>query len=169
MRKWSTQVSTVVVNVGRELSLLKMAINMANADYPSFFSWNELEPRYQQRAAGSLELANTETEDEFVPTANLGSFPGQVWRIGLPTDRSCDRDPVSWRARVDSGCYQFDRLTTLGTKEVNHFTPPPASPFFLLLGSSFLHLLHLQHQSSRILYAVWRLSRPSSSSSPIEK
>ena len=38
MRKWSTQVSTVVVNVGRELSLLKMAINMANADYPSFFS-----------------------------------------------------------------------------------------------------------------------------------
>ena len=56
MRKWSTQVSTVVVNVGRELSLLKMAINMANADYPSFFLWNELEPRCQQRAAGSLEL-----------------------------------------------------------------------------------------------------------------
>ena len=57
MRKWSTQVSTVVVNVGRELSLLKMAINMAKADYPSFFLWNELEPRCQQRAAGSLELA----------------------------------------------------------------------------------------------------------------
>ena len=43
MRKWHTQVSTVVANVGRELSLLKMAINMANADYPSFFLWNELE------------------------------------------------------------------------------------------------------------------------------
>ena len=56
MRKWPTQVSTVVANVGRELSLLKMAINMANADYLSFFLWNELEPRCQQRAAGSLEL-----------------------------------------------------------------------------------------------------------------
>ena len=56
MRKWPTQVITVVVNVGRELSLLKMAINMANAGYPSFFLWNELEPRCQQRAAGSLEL-----------------------------------------------------------------------------------------------------------------
>ena len=46
----------MVVNVGRELSLLTMAIDMANADYPSFFLWNELEPRCQQRAAGSLEL-----------------------------------------------------------------------------------------------------------------
>ena len=45
-----------IANVGRELSLLKMAINMANADYLSFFLWNELEPRCQQRAAGSLEL-----------------------------------------------------------------------------------------------------------------
>ena len=52
----STQVSTMVANVGRELSLLKMTIDMANADYPSFFLWNELEPRCQQRAAGSLEL-----------------------------------------------------------------------------------------------------------------
>ena len=60
MRKWSTQASTVVVNVGRELSLLKMAINMANADYPSFFLWNELEPRCQQRAAGSLELIHSQ-------------------------------------------------------------------------------------------------------------
>ena len=59
MRKWPAQVSTVVANVGRELSLLKMAINMANADYPSFFLWNELEPRCQQRAAGSLELHAT--------------------------------------------------------------------------------------------------------------
>ena len=56
MRKWPAQVSTVVANVGRELSLLEMAINMANADYLSFFLWNELEPRCQQRAAGSLEL-----------------------------------------------------------------------------------------------------------------
>ena len=65
MRKWPTQVSTVVTNVGRELSLLKMAINMANADYLSFFLWNELEPRCQQRAAGSLEL----TEQQPLPTA----------------------------------------------------------------------------------------------------
>ena len=50
------QVSTVVANIGRELSLLKMAINMVNADYLSFFLWNEVEPRCQQRAAGSLEL-----------------------------------------------------------------------------------------------------------------
>ena len=56
MRKWPTQVGTVVANIGKELSLLKMTINMANADYPSFFLWNELEPRCQQRAAGSLEL-----------------------------------------------------------------------------------------------------------------
>ena len=57
MRKWPPQVGTVVANVDRELSLLKMAINMANADYPLFFLWNELEPRCQQRAAGSLELS----------------------------------------------------------------------------------------------------------------
>ena len=56
MRKWPTQVGTVVANVGRELLLLKMAIDMANVDYLSFFLWNELEPRCQQRAAGSLEL-----------------------------------------------------------------------------------------------------------------
>ena len=36
MRKWPAQVGMVVANVGRELSLLKMAINMANADYLSF-------------------------------------------------------------------------------------------------------------------------------------
>ena len=56
MRKWPAQVSTVVANVGRELSLLRMAINMANADYLSFFLWNELEPCCQQQAAVSLEL-----------------------------------------------------------------------------------------------------------------
>ena len=56
MQKWPAQVGTVVANVGRELSLLKMAIDMANADYLSFFLWNELEPHCQQRAAGSLEL-----------------------------------------------------------------------------------------------------------------
>ena len=38
MRKWPAQVGTVVANVGRELSLLNMAINMTNADYLSFFS-----------------------------------------------------------------------------------------------------------------------------------
>ena len=56
MRKWPAQVGTVVAKVGRELSLLKMAINMADADYLLFFLWNKLEPRCQQRAAGSLEL-----------------------------------------------------------------------------------------------------------------
>ena len=56
MRKWPAQVGTVVANVDRELSLLKMTIDMTNADYLSFFLWNELEPRCQQRAAGSLEL-----------------------------------------------------------------------------------------------------------------
>ena len=50
------QVGTVVANVGKELSLLKMAINMANAEYFSFFLWNELEPRCLQQTAGSLEL-----------------------------------------------------------------------------------------------------------------
>ena len=46
----------VAAKVGKELSLLKMAINMANADYLSFFLWNELEPRCQQLAVVSLEL-----------------------------------------------------------------------------------------------------------------
>ena len=58
MRKWPAQVGTVVANVGRELSLLKMAINKANADYLLFFLWNELEPRFQQRTAGCLELGS---------------------------------------------------------------------------------------------------------------
>ena len=62
MRKWPTQVGMVVANVGRELSFLKMAINMANADYLLFFLWNELEPRCQQRAAGSLELIKMELQ-----------------------------------------------------------------------------------------------------------
>ena len=35
MRKWPSQVSTLVRNVGRELSLLKMAIDMANPDHRS--------------------------------------------------------------------------------------------------------------------------------------
>ena len=70
MRKWPTQVSTVVANVGRELSLLKMAINMANADYPSFFLWNELEPRCQQRAAGSLELPVDKLGDGWTDAGN---------------------------------------------------------------------------------------------------
>ena len=38
MRKCPAQASTVVGNVGRELSLLKMVINMANADCLSFYS-----------------------------------------------------------------------------------------------------------------------------------
>ena len=45
MRKYPAQVRTMVANVGRELSLLKMAINMGNADYLSFYPRNELEPR----------------------------------------------------------------------------------------------------------------------------
>ena len=53
MRKWTAQVGTMVENVGRELSLLNMAINMANADYLYFFFlWNEL----AKAGSGSLEL-----------------------------------------------------------------------------------------------------------------
>ena len=43
MRKWPAQVGTVVVKVGGELSLLEMAINMANTGYLSFFLQNKLE------------------------------------------------------------------------------------------------------------------------------
>ena len=53
MRKWPVQVGTVVANVGRELSLLRLAVNMSNAEYFTFFLWNELEPRCQQRAPWS--------------------------------------------------------------------------------------------------------------------
>ena len=35
-----------------------MAIDMANADYLSFFLWNELELRCLQWAEGSLELGD---------------------------------------------------------------------------------------------------------------
>ena len=56
MRKWPAQIGTVVANVDKELSLLKIAINMENEDHLLFCLWNELEPRCQQRAAGSLEL-----------------------------------------------------------------------------------------------------------------
>ena len=78
MRKWPALVGTVVANVGRELSLLKMAINMANADYLTFFLWNELEPRCQQRAAGSLELLCT----ALVPCIHLllGQCAGRLWK-----------------------------------------------------------------------------------------
>ena len=54
MRKWPAQVSAVVANIGRELSLLKMAINMANADYLSFFSMDWTGAPLP--TAGSLEL-----------------------------------------------------------------------------------------------------------------
>ena len=55
MRKWPAQVGAVVANVGKELSLLKMAINVANQTTCRFFSM-ELEPRCQRRIVGSLEL-----------------------------------------------------------------------------------------------------------------
>ena len=41
MRKWPAQVGTVVANIGRELSLFEMAINMTNTDYLSFFSMEQ--------------------------------------------------------------------------------------------------------------------------------
>ena len=53
MPKWPAHVGTVVANVGIELSLLKMAISMTNADYLAFFLWTELEPHSQQQVAGS--------------------------------------------------------------------------------------------------------------------
>ena len=64
MWKWPTQVGTVVANVGRELSLLKMAINMANADYLLFFS--------MEQTGASL------------PTAGCG-VPGVMQEIVLAT------------------------------------------------------------------------------------
>ena len=36
MRKWPVQVGTLVANVGRELSLLRMAVDMPNVDYYTF-------------------------------------------------------------------------------------------------------------------------------------
>ena len=41
MRQWPVRVGTVVANVGRELSLLKMAIEMANANSGQWGPWNE--------------------------------------------------------------------------------------------------------------------------------
>ena len=70
MRKWPAQVSTVVANIGRELSLLKMAIDMANADYLSFFLWNELEPRCQQRGPWSYCSGNLSCQIGYYPRAN---------------------------------------------------------------------------------------------------
>ena len=50
MHKWPAQVGTVVANVGRELSLLKMVIDMANADYLLF-----LYPRPTKLEGGILD------------------------------------------------------------------------------------------------------------------
>ena len=113
MRKWPTQVSTVVVNVGRELSLLKMAINMANAGYPSFFLWNELEPRCQQRAAGVPGV-------NLRPAAPMGTkysavqlWYGQKLKIlTIDTDQYCEYkviypffialyEPLKWKCNFD--------------------------------------------------------------------
>ena len=78
MRKRPAQAGTVIANVGRELSLLKMAIDMANADYLSFFLWNELEPRCQQRAAGSLELVEGRRQPISLMTFRIAlKEPGQ--------------------------------------------------------------------------------------------
>ena len=76
----AAQVGTMVANFGRELPLLKMAINMANADNLSFFLWNELEPRCQQRAAGSLELdkAKRKTLVPLLSGSNLTLWSGLV-------------------------------------------------------------------------------------------
>ena len=111
MRKWPTQVSTVVPNVGRELSLLKMAINMANADYPSFFLWNELEPRCQQRAAGSLELVgldkrNNQEHFQDVPfnPLNTGFFPTfseQSMPLGSIAEKRLNRFSWNFQKRMD--------------------------------------------------------------------
>ena len=54
MQKWTAQVGMVVTNVGKELSLLRMAVNTPNADY--YF------PCCQQWAAGSLELDGGKAE-----------------------------------------------------------------------------------------------------------
>ena len=90
MCKWPAQVGTVVANVGRELSLLKMAINKANADYLLFFLWNELEPRFQQRAAGSLGPPGPENAKRLT---SIQVSTTAIWRptfrerITVPTNR----------------------------------------------------------------------------------
>ena len=88
MRKWPLQVGTVVANVGRELLLLKMVIKMANADYLSFFLWNELEPRCQQRAAGSLELLAPRTHHLLRGSPRGDNSPHLVWRITMDLELS---------------------------------------------------------------------------------
>ena len=98
MRKWPTQVSAVVANVGRELSLLKMAINKENADYPSFVLWNELEPRCQQRVAGSLEL----TVDHSNVKQRLG-YSGRTRSLSMHfTVRQVSSSQTWWRHQMET-------------------------------------------------------------------
>ena len=52
-RRTHRQTQATTIPEGQNWPRVKMTINMANADY--LFLWNELEPRCQQRAAGSLE------------------------------------------------------------------------------------------------------------------
>ena len=108
MQKWSAQVGPVLANVGRELSLLKMAIDMVNADYLSFFLWNELEPRCQQRAAGSLELYHAETTSchrQDLPstfTTNMESHGLPLLNLGEvdATKRTQEKQTFSYKFHV---------------------------------------------------------------------
>ena len=58
MRKCPAQVGTVVANVGREVSLLKMAINMANANYLSVFSVERTEAPLPTAGSGVPRVKN---------------------------------------------------------------------------------------------------------------
>ena len=66
MRKWPAQVGTVVANVGMELSLLKMVINMANADYLSFFSMERTRAPLPTAGSGVPGVNSTITISQFV-------------------------------------------------------------------------------------------------------
>ena len=66
MRRRSFQIGTLVTNRYREVWLLSVACHFKCRVPHVFFLWNELKPRIQDRAVGSLELhqpSNIETEN----------------------------------------------------------------------------------------------------------
>ena len=88
MRKWPAQVSTVVANIVRELSLLRMAIDMANADYLSFFTPWPFRPKGYCRclrlSVRKLYLVRTITHHRFglkSPNLHQTCILGYSWLV----------------------------------------------------------------------------------------